>query len=136
MPPIETIVETAVYGGDLPALERFYAEVMEFEPIGREAGRHAFFRVGRGSVLLCFDAQAAARPGGLPPHGATGPGHVAFGVRGHELDAWRERLMSLGVEIEAETTWPAGGRSLYFRDPAGNLLELLTPGLWNTPAGW
>jgi catechol 2,3-dioxygenase-like lactoylglutathione lyase family enzyme len=26
--------------------------------------------------------------------------------------------------------WPAGGRSLYIRDPAGNLVELAPPTLW------
>jgi len=28
--------------------------------------------------------------------------------------------------------WPRGGTSLYFRDPAGHLVELATPGLWST----
>ena len=32
--------------------------------------------------------------------------------------------------MESEVTWPQGGRSLYFRDPDGLLVELATPGLW------
>jgi catechol 2,3-dioxygenase-like lactoylglutathione lyase family enzyme len=24
----------------------------------------------------------------------------------------------------------------YFRDPSGNLVELLTPGVWGLPSGW
>src|SRR4029077_18016396 len=28
------------------------------------------------------------------------------------------------------------GRSIYFRDPAGNLVELVTPGIWGLPSGW
>jgi catechol 2,3-dioxygenase-like lactoylglutathione lyase family enzyme len=34
------------------------------------------------------------------------------------------------VDIEAEVVWPTGGRSLYFRDPAGNSIELITRGSW------
>ena len=28
------------------------------------------------------------------------------------------------------------GTSLYVRDPAGNSVELITPGLWGLPSGW
>jgi hypothetical protein len=28
------------------------------------------------------------------------------------------------------------GISLYFRDPAGNSVELVTPGVWGLPSGW
>jgi predicted enzyme related to lactoylglutathione lyase len=34
------------------------------------------------------------------------------------------------VAIEKIVDWPGGGRSLYFRDPAGNSLELATPRIW------
>ena len=33
-----------------------------------------------------------------------------------------------------EVPWPEGGRSIYFRDPAGNSLELAPPTLWG--GGW
>ncbi len=33
--------------------------------------------------------------------------------------------------IEGATSWSRGGRSIYFRDPDGHLLELATPGLWS-----
>ena len=39
-------------------------------------------------------------------------------------------LASRGVAIEGATSWSRGGRSIYFRDPDGHLLELATPGLW------
>ena len=37
-----------------------------------------------------------------------------------------------GIEIESRATWRFGGRSLYFRDPEGHALELVTPGTWET----
>ena len=53
-------------------------------------------------------------------------------------DPVRQYLAALndGDASELETTWPRGGRSLYFRDPAGNSGELITPGVWGTPSGW
>jgi catechol 2,3-dioxygenase-like lactoylglutathione lyase family enzyme len=40
------------------------------------------------------------------------------------------------VAMEDEVAWPAGGKSVYFRDPAGNSVELVTPGVWGLPSGW
>lgn len=133
---IESVVETAFYTDDLDQAERFYTEVLGLEVIGREPGRHVFFRVGKGNVLLGFSPQATLAGGMLPRHGAKGPGHFALGIRADSLDAWRNRLAEKSVMIEKEMSWPGGGASLYFRDPAGNSVELVTPGLWGTPAGW
>lgn len=95
-----------------------------------------FFRVGPASVLLVFNPQTTLTGGGLPAHGATGAGHFALGIRPEALDDWRRHLAASGVAVEQEVAWPRGGRSLYFRDPAGNAVELVTPGVWGTPAGW
>jgi catechol 2,3-dioxygenase-like lactoylglutathione lyase family enzyme len=135
-PPVETVVETAVYAADLSAAEDFYAGVLGLPVAGREPGRHVFFQVGAGNVLLVFDPATTIRAGEFPPHGAAGPGHFALGVRPETLDGWRRHLTESGVVIEKEFAWPRGGHSLYFRDPAGNSVELVTPGVWGTPAGW
>lgn len=135
-PPVEAVVETAVYAANLAAAEAFYGGVLGLPVVGREPGRQVFFRVGAGSMLLVFDPATTLRGGVFPPHGATGPGHVALGVRPEALDDWRRHLTARGVGVEQEYTWPRGGHSLYFRDPAGNLVELVTPGVWGTPAGW
>ena len=67
---------------------------------------------------------------GVPTHGAAGPGHVTFSIRETEMAAWRERLSAEGVAIEKEVDWPGGGRSIYFRDPAGNSVELASARIW------
>ena len=136
MPPIRCVVETGVYAPDLDAAEAFYRDVLGLPLISREADRHVFFRVGDGGVLLIFNPATTLRGDHLPGHGATGPGHFALGIDTSDLDAWRDRLTRLGVPIEHEATWPLGGRSLYFRDPAGNSVELITPGLWGLPSGY
>ena len=134
--PIETVVETAIYANDLNAAESFYSSVLGLPVIGRELGRHVFFRVGSSTVLLVFNPDTTIKGEILPTHGAQGPGHFALGIPASSLDAWRSHLIAQGIAIEKEVTWPLGGRSIYFRDPAGNAVELITPGIWNTPAGW
>jgi catechol 2,3-dioxygenase-like lactoylglutathione lyase family enzyme len=130
VPPVEGVHEAALYASDLEEAERFWS-ALGLVRIGRAPGRHVFFRAGR-DLLLIFDPRATAQPGGVvPAHGSTGAGHVALSVPdGHALEAWRARLARAGIQIEAELEWPAGGRSLYFRDPAGNSIEFITRGSW------
>jgi catechol 2,3-dioxygenase-like lactoylglutathione lyase family enzyme len=133
---ILAVVETGVYVDDLDRAEAFYRDLLGLAVIGKEPGRHVFFRVGSSTVLLAFLTDATLRGDLLPAHGARGPGHFALGVPADSLAAWRERLAAHGVAVEKEVRWPRGGRSIYFRDPAGNSVELLTPGLWGLPSGW
>lgn len=129
------ILETVLYAGDLAAVEAFYADVLGLVPFSKLAGRQLFYRVGD-QVLLIFDPSATEKsppPSALPvpPHGARGPGHVCFKASAREIERWREHLEAKGVAIDADFVWPAsGGRSLYFRDPAGNCLEVAEPKIW------
>lgn len=123
------ILEAVVYAPDLEAAEAFYTGVLGLEPVGRVEGRHVFFRCG-GRVFLVFDPAATIAGERIPGHGAHGPGHVAFAMTAGELEGWRTQLREKGVEIEQEVEWPGGGRSIYFRDPAGNSVELGTPRIW------
>ena len=128
-PPLGGIHEVALYVDDLERAESFWL-ALGLERVGRSQGRHAFFRAGR-DMLLLFDAAATRKEGGVPPHGADGPGHAALDVPDlGVLEQWRGHLAAAGVGIEHEQEWPTGGRSLYFRDPSGNSLELITRGSW------
>lgn len=136
MKPITTLVETAIYGDDLEVLETFYLNVLGLAFMSKEPGRHVFFRVGPSSVLLIFKPDTTLQPGMFPAHGSRGPGHFALGIAPEDLEDWRRHLESSGVPIEKTFSWPRGGQSLYFRDPAGNSVELITPGVWGLPSGW
>ena len=125
-PKIHAVIETAIYVDDLAAAEDFYGGILGLPVIGKEPGRHVFFQVGNSSVLLVFLPQTTLRGDVLPSHGARGPGHFALGIELPSLDAWRRHLNAHGVSIEREVEWPNGGKSIYFRDPAGNSAELLT----------
>jgi SAM-dependent methyltransferase len=135
-PEIQSVVETVVYADDLAKMEAFYTGVLGLSVIGKEKDRHVFFRAGSGNVFLVFKAETTLRCETLPTHGATGPSHFAFGIDVEAYEPWRQHLTSKGVNIEREIHWPLGGKSLYFRDPANNLGELITPSVWGTPVGW
>lgn len=130
MPEILHVLETCIYGSDLEAMERFYGETLGLDKMSSEAPRHVFFRVGPRSVLLVFNPEETRKEQDVPSHGATGPGHLALAIRAEALGDWRATLAGRGVAIERELTWPNGAQSLYFRDPAGNSVELVTEEIW------
>jgi catechol 2,3-dioxygenase-like lactoylglutathione lyase family enzyme len=129
------ILEAALYVDDLDAAEAFYGDILGMERITLAKGRHVFFRCGDG-VLLLFVAVATEVPPApdaelpVPAHGARGPGHLCFRASGGEIEMWKNSLAGAGVTIEADFEWPSGGRSIYFRDPAGNSLEFAEPRIW------
>jgi catechol 2,3-dioxygenase-like lactoylglutathione lyase family enzyme len=134
MPKLDGILETALYTDDMHRARRFYEDVLELKPIFADDRLCAYGVAGR-DVLLLFrrgtTKDTVTMPGGtIPGHDGSGPLHVAFAIGRDELDEWEQRLTSRQIEIEGRTEWPRGGRSIYFRDPDGHLLELATPGLW------
>jgi len=127
---LSQLSEAAIYTSDLEAAERFYNGVLGLDVISIMEDRGIAFRCGA-TVLLAFDPARTRIPdAGVPTHGATGAGHIAFVIDDSEIERWRKRLRESGVAIESEVDWPSGGRSLYFRDPAGNVVELAPPTLW------
>ncbi|MBI5834693.1 MAG: VOC family protein [Armatimonadetes bacterium] len=127
------VIESCLYVDDLDTAAAFYGDVLGLELVAAEVGRHAFFRCGASMVLL-FNPRRCAADGtsDVPRHGALGPGHLALAVANADLAAWREHLTRHGVAIEQIIERPSGN-SLYFRDPAGNSLELTTPRIWGLP---
>jgi len=142
MQPLTAILETILYARDLTAARAFYSDVLELDVYAEVKDRHIFFKLER-QMLLIFNPDATERPpasGALPvpPHGTRGPGHVCFGATAKEIDQWRRRLEAANVGIEADFVWPAKsealrGRSIYFRDPAGNSVEIAEPRIWGLP---
>lgn len=129
------ILESALYAENLDAAEAFYSDVLGLERISRVGDRHVFFRCGDG-VLLIFNPSETVKPPApdaklpVPPHGMRGQGHVCFRASEAEIDDWKQHLSANGVTIESEFEWPKGGRSIYFRDPAGNSIEFANPKIW------
>ena len=134
MPKLDGVLETALYTDDMDRARAFYEGVLELKSIFGDS-RLTAYGVAPRSVLLIFKrgsaTQTVTMPGGtIPGHDGSGPLHVAFAIGKDELAQWETHLAARGVTIEGTTSWSRGGRSIYFRDPDGHLLELATPGLW------
>ena len=133
---IHGILETSLYTDDLAEAEHFYRLIPGLEFISKEEGRHIFFRCGK-SMLLIFNPKTTSEPyrnsseNRIPQHGCSGQGHVAFSIKPDTEKKWKTFFRENNIEIESEVTWPNGSVSLYFRDPAGNSLELVTPEIWD-----
>jgi catechol 2,3-dioxygenase-like lactoylglutathione lyase family enzyme len=128
------VLETAIYVSDMARAQRFYEDVLGLSRMYAD-DRLIAYDAGAQNVLLVFrrggSLETVKLPGGtIPPHDGSGPAHFAFAIAADELQAWEDRLRAHGVEIEARTNWPRGGKSIYFRDPDGHAVELATPGLW------
>ena len=128
------ILETAIYAVNLEETARFYETVLGLERIVSYPDRHVFFRL-EDAVLLIFNPQSTVLPSKdpkmpVPSHGGIGPGHVCFNATAGQIEHWVRRLSDALIEIEADFVWPAGGRSIYFRDPAGNSIEFAEPRIW------
>lgn len=134
----------ALAAKDMKAIHAFYEGVMGFELVKVEIapvmgggwGKHFFYRMdGDDSRFIAFwelhevpgqtdqlyDLNAAAK---MP----QGTNHYSFAVRTRdELDAWRERWNDAGLDVlEIDHNWC---RSVYTRDPNGNMVEFcLTTG--------
>lgn len=133
-PAISGVLETSLYVDDLHRAHQFYERTLGLKCICQDH-RFCAFAAGERSVLLLFRRGSARTPvqlphGFIPSHDGKGAIHIAFAVRAEDFDEWEARVTAEGVAIAGSADWPNGGRSLYFRDPDGHLVELATPGLW------
>lgn len=130
---LQQIKETCLYVTDLERTKDFYKGKLELPVIGYADRRHIFFRAGQ-SVLLCFIAETALKSTQLPAHGAFGKQHIAFQVAAADYEAYKEKMIGIGIAITYEQTWPGGLKSFYFEDPDGHVLEVVPEGLWDSLA--
>jgi catechol 2,3-dioxygenase-like lactoylglutathione lyase family enzyme len=111
---------------------RFYDDVLGLAECRISRGG---YRVGSG-ILLIFDADKSSSQSSPPPHGTIGRGHTCFVSPPGAYDHWQQSLRGAGVEVIEEIEWdkPFHGRSFYFHDPAGNVLEIADRDIWPTPS--
>ena len=139
---LNRILETTLDATNLDEMEAFYTRLLSREPYQKEPGRFVFYKLEEAMFLL-FNPEATVQPPAagarlpVPPHGTSGAGHLCFSGTGDEIECWKAHLEDNGVAVEADFNWPSskpdeptGGRSIYFRDPAGNSLEIAEPRIW------
>jgi catechol-2,3-dioxygenase len=129
---INKVVETCIYSSDLESMKKFYVGILGLSVI-QEEDKLIFLKAGK-SVLLIFDPLLTSiNNDKLPTHGAMTPPssiHFAMEIEEQEYQPCKELLARNGIVIEKEIKWNSNTKSLYFRDPSGNLVELITPGGW------
>jgi catechol 2,3-dioxygenase-like lactoylglutathione lyase family enzyme len=125
------VLETALYVQDLERAETFYTGLLDQPPYHREPGHYVFYKLKEAMLLIFNPGACSGDNHGIPPHGSNGPGHVCFRIDESEVETWKKRLKELDIPLENEHLWPNGSTSLYFRDPAGNSLELAPWRIWN-----
>jgi catechol 2,3-dioxygenase-like lactoylglutathione lyase family enzyme len=115
----------AVVCSDVERTIKFYSELLEFplteifENRDYKGSNHFFFDIGNGNLLAFFDF-----PGlDVGPYAEVlgGLHHIAISVERPQWERLRAKLDDAGVEYMEES-----GASIYFRDPDGTRLELLS----------
>jgi catechol 2,3-dioxygenase-like lactoylglutathione lyase family enzyme len=134
MPELRGVLEISLYVGELERSRLFYTSLFGLGILFQDDRFCALEVCGR-QVLLLFLKHGAVTPlptpgGTIPPHDGDGQLHLAFAIGRDELDPWERRLQQDGIPVESRVTWGRGGKSIYFRDPDGHLIELATPGVW------
>jgi lactoylglutathione lyase len=119
---IRSLDYTIIYVRDLAAMRRFYGDVMGFRLV-RELGG-AWFEYQVGANVLALALPHITRDDPPVPKGAAAL-QLAFRVAPRAVDACAAELAAAGALIvspPADQPW--GHRTLFFRDPDGNLLEI------------
>jgi catechol 2,3-dioxygenase-like lactoylglutathione lyase family enzyme len=129
---INKVVETCIYSSDLDSMKRFYVDTLGIPLVQEEKGKLIFLQAGKSMLLIFNPERTSVDNDGLPTHGAAPPSRIHFALEVPDCDypGWKELLVKKNIRIEKEVEWKGRARSLYLRDPAGNLVELITPGEW------
>ena len=118
-------------------MKDFYTNILGLEFVSEENDAYVFLKAGQSMLLIFNPNKTFVRNGNnsteLPPHGAFAPPsiiHFALEIEKQNYDAVKHMLNEKNIKIEKEVAWEKGTNSIYFRDPAGNLVEIITPGSW------
>ena len=119
---IRNLDYTVIFARDLPAMRRFYGEVLGFEFNKALGDSWVEYRIGANILALTQRGLVFDDP--APPSGALSL-QLAFRVAPSEVYACADALRAAGIPLVHEPTdQPWGHRTLFFRDPDGNILEI------------
>ena len=125
MPSLDTLIRsldyTIIFTRDMAAMRAFYTETMAF-PLQRELGPQWIeFRVG--STILALTERGMMFDDAPTPAGALSL-QLAFRVAPADAAGVRSLLAAKGIETGEIVDQSWGHRTMFFRDPDGNVLEI------------
>jgi catechol 2,3-dioxygenase-like lactoylglutathione lyase family enzyme len=119
---IRAIDYTVIFVRDMTAMRRFYEDVLGFPLLRELSPRWIEYRVGDNTLALATPTRTAADP---PTPDGSASLQLAFKVSAPEVDQCAGELVRLGINLLSPPTDQVfGHRTLFFRDPDGNLLEV------------
>lgn len=119
---IRAVDYTVVFVRDMDAMRRFYEDVMGFALSRELSANWLEYQIGNNTLALARPGRTASDP--PMPKGAAAL-QLAFRVPVSDVDRCAEELAKKGVAVQSPPTNHAfGHRTLFFRDPDGNLLEI------------
>jgi catechol 2,3-dioxygenase-like lactoylglutathione lyase family enzyme len=119
---IRAIDYTVIFVRDMVSMRRFYEDVLGFPLLRELSPGWIEYRVGDNTLAL---ARPSLTAGDAPTPSGSASIQLAFKVSAPEVDQCADELVRQGVELLSPPTDQAfGHRTLFFRDPDGNLLEM------------
>jgi catechol-2,3-dioxygenase len=115
---VQGFAELTLECRDRDVVERFYTDLLGLQVLAREDDR-TWLAAGEGARLGLWLP-------GEKEFGDEGGRHVhfAFSAAPGRLDAVLDRLQDAGVDHRGPIEHPGGDRSVYVRDPEGNVVEI------------
>ncbi|WP_027527889.1 VOC family protein [Bradyrhizobium sp. Ec3.3] len=119
---IRAIDYTVIFVRDMVAMRRFYQDLLGFSLLRELSPNWIEYRVGGNTLALARPSRTA---GDTPTPSGSASLQLAFKVSAPEVELCADELVRQGVALlSPPTDQPFGHRTLFFRDPDGNLLEV------------
>ena len=115
----------ALNARDLPAMKRFYVDLLGFTVEWEPDPDNVYLTSGRDNLALHRAKAAPGQAAGPRPDQALD--HLGLVVpQQDDVDRWAEFLEASGVTLTARPkTHRDGARSCYVRDPDGNAVQII-----------
>ena len=119
---IRAIDYTVIFVRDMAAMRRFYQDILGFPLLRELSPGWIEYRLGGNTLVLARPSRTAAD---VPTPNGSASLQLAFKVSAAEVDQCADELVRQGVNLLSPPTDQVfGHRTLFFRDPDGNLLEV------------
>lgn len=119
---IRAIDHTVIFVRDMAAMRRFYEDVLALSLLRELSPSWIEYGLGSNTLALARPSRTATD---APVPAGTASLQLAFKVSRAEVDQCADELVRRGVALLSPPTDQSfGHRTLFFRDPDGNLLEI------------